>query len=74
MLKLLREIGGIETVGALRQALAEFPDEMPLGDIFGEAVKVEVLEDGERRAETRPVVMRNRAPQGAGLPGVAARH
>ena len=45
MLKLLREIVGIETVGALRQALAEFPDAMPLGDWFGEAVKVEVLEN-----------------------------
>lgn len=45
MLKLLREIVGIETAGALRQALAEFPDAMPLGDSFGEAVKVEVLEN-----------------------------
>lgn len=42
MLKLLREIVGIGTVGALRQALAEFPDAMPLGDSFG---KVEVLEN-----------------------------
>ena len=36
MLMREKEIDGIETVGDLRAALADVPDDMPLADCFGE--------------------------------------
>ena len=50
MEKILSEITGIESVGALREALADVPDDMTIGDAFGEPIKLEFLqdEDGEK--------------------------
>lgn len=45
MLNLLREIEGIETVGAMREALSEFPDDKRIGDAFGEPLRLEVLKN-----------------------------
>lgn len=45
MLKLEREIDHIETVGDLRAALANAPDEMPICDSVGEALLVGYYRD-----------------------------
>jgi len=52
--KLEREIEGIETVGALREALTGMADDLPISDCFGDALLVAVyrnMETGELNAE-----------------------
>lgn len=44
-LRVLRERFGIETVGELREALADIPANMPIGDTLGDSVKLEFLQD-----------------------------
>jgi hypothetical protein len=41
------EILGIEMVSDLRSALQAYPDDMPIGDAFGEPLKLELIEDPE---------------------------
>ena len=43
--RILREQFGIETVGDLREALANIPADMRIGDNFGDPVKLEFLQD-----------------------------
>jgi hypothetical protein len=42
-----REIEGIETVGALKEALEGLPDDMPVGDCFCEGIMLTVFKDDE---------------------------
>jgi len=42
-----REIEGIETVRALKDALEGFPDDMPVGDTFCEGIMLTVFRDDE---------------------------
>ncbi|MFH1027337.1 MAG: hypothetical protein V1791_04975 [Pseudomonadota bacterium] len=48
-MKLEREIEGIETVGALREALADLGlvDAVPIGDMFLEPIMVSLYRDSE---------------------------
>lgn len=52
MAQITSEILGIDTVYALRAVLLAYPDDMPIGDAFGEALKLEVLEDTETGEKT----------------------
>jgi len=45
MYKLLREIEGIETVDAMREALREVPGDMRLCDVMGEHLYLAFYED-----------------------------
>ncbi len=52
--RIVKQIDGIETVGGLRQALEEYIDDMPIGDVFGQSLcltLVEEKETGERHLE-----------------------
>lgn len=42
MLAAKRELHGIDTVGGLRQALKSLPDDMTVGDVFSEALTLEI--------------------------------
>lgn len=45
MLRDKLEINDIDTVGELRQALESIEDGMPIGDIFGDSVTLELEKD-----------------------------
>jgi hypothetical protein len=56
MLMREKEIDGIETVGDLRSALADVPDEMPLKDCFDEPLMASLYQDketGDQHVTTR---------------------
>jgi len=43
----VKEIEGIETVGALREALLDLPEDMPIGDGFGDQILLTVYREAE---------------------------
>ncbi len=54
--RLEREVEGIETVGALKEALSGMADDLPISDGFGDALLIAVhrdMETGELTAEIR---------------------
>lgn len=49
--KRIREIDGIETVGALREVLLDLPEDMPITDGVGELILLTVFEDKDTGAQ-----------------------
>lgn len=51
VVKRIREIDGIETVGALREALLSLPEDMPITDGVGELILLTVFEEKDTGAQ-----------------------
>lgn len=41
----ISQVAGLETVGQVRAALANYPDDMPIGDMFGEPLILNLVKD-----------------------------